>query len=229
MLTAVLAAVLVVVVLIAGVALWAMRANGDVARSAKAARAAGGIDPFAVNEPWRRFVQDALQARAQFVEVVATAKPGPLRDRLSEIGTTLDQGVQRAWSTAQQGQKLREARRRIDTNVIAQRLSQLADAPPSDAEPGDAALAELAQADQSRLTSSLQAQLASAQRLDAITDAAQTQLQLLQVQLDEAVARAAELSVRAGDVGELARVQEDITQVAEHLEALRLALEETGA
>ena len=63
MLTAVLAAVLVVVLLIAGVALWAMRANGDVARSTKGARAARGIDPFAVNEPWRRFVQDALQAR----------------------------------------------------------------------------------------------------------------------------------------------------------------------
>lgn len=75
---------------------------------------------------------------------------------------------------------------------------------------------------------SLEAQLASAERLDAVTREAESKLRLLQAQLDEAVARAAELSVRAGDVGELAGVEHDIAEVTDQLEALRLALEETN-
>jgi len=189
-----------------------MRANADPQRRLSA----GGdrsIDPFTLGEPWRFFVRDALSARRRFEDAVGRARPGPLRDRLGEIGDQLTEGVNRTWATAQQGQTLREARRRIDTNKVSQRIAQLEGSPDLNAE---------------GTLASLRAQLASADRLDRVTAEAESKLRLLQAQLDEAVARAAELSVKAGDVGELAGVGDDIAHVVDEMEALRLALEETS-
>jgi hypothetical protein len=209
---AALLAVLVVLIIggVAGVVL--MRRHADPRRALSGA-AARSIDPFAVNEPWRRFVQDALRAQSHFSEAVAGAKAGPLRDRLLEIGRSLDGGVRTTWATAQQGQTLREARRRIDTNQVNRRLQAFRD---SD------------DANSAKAVASLEAQLASAERLDRVTSEAESKLRLLQAQLDEAVARAAELSVRAGDIGALVGVEDDITDVTDQMEALRLALEETS-
>jgi hypothetical protein len=209
---AALLAVLVVLLIggVAGVVL--MRRHADP-RRALTSGPSRSIDPFAVNEPWRRFVQDALRAQSHFAEAVAGAKAGPLRDRLLEIGRSLDGGVQTTWATAQQGQTLREARRRIDTNQVGRRLQSFRASDDANA---------------AKAVASLEAQLASAERLDRVTSEAESKLRLLQAQLEEAVARAAELSVRAGDIGALAGVEDDITDVTDQMEALRLALEETS-
>lgn len=190
-----------------------MRANADPRRARLGPTSTKAMDPFTLGEPWRLFVRDALKAQTRFQEAVQQAKPGPLRDRLAEIGTQLDEGVRRCWATAQQGQALRDARKRIDTNQVSHRIAQIEGASGPEAEP---------------TLASLRAQLGSAERLDTITAQAESRLRLLQAQLEEAVARAAELSVHAGDVGELAGVSDDITQVADQMEALRLALEETS-
>ena len=209
--TTVLVVVLLVVLAAGAGSLVVMRRNGDP-RGAGSARVRG-IDPFTVNEPWRRFVQDALRAQTRFAEVVAAARPGPLRDRLAEIGRALEEGVATTWATARQGQVVRDARRRIDTNEVNRRLAAFRSSEDPDGE---------------RTVRSLEAQLESAARLDAATASAESRLRLLQAQLDEAVARAAELSARAGDIGELAGVESSITDVTDQMEALRLALEETG-
>lgn len=191
-----------------------MRASAGPPRiPAKAGTRRGSMDPFTLGEPWRFFVRDALSSQGRFNEAVARAKPGPLRDRLAEIGSQLDEGIRRCWATAQQGQALREARKRIDTHETRSRIAQLEGANDPNAAPTIA---------------SLRAQLDSAERLDAVTSQAESKLRLLQAQLDEAVAKAAELSVKAGDVAQLAGVGDEITQVADQMEALRLALEETS-
>lgn len=210
--TPVLLAVLVVLLAAGAVSVAVMRRNGDRHRHARRIRHAT-IDPFAVNEPWRRFVQDALRARGRFDEAVAAARPGPLRDRLVEIGGALDDGVATTWATARQGQVLREARRRIDTHQVSRRLETFRTSTDPNAE---------------RTIHSLEAQLASARRLDEVTAAAESKLRLLQAELEEAVARAAELSVRAGDAAELAGIGSEIIEVTDQMEALRLALEETS-
>jgi hypothetical protein len=80
-----------------------------------------------------------------------------------------------------------------------------------------------------RTVQSLESQLASAKRLDDVTDQAEARLKLLQAQLDEAVARAAELGVSsAADASALAGVGDDVDHVVLEMEALRQALEETG-
>ena len=59
---AALLAVLVVLLIGGAASIVIMRTHGDPRRGAALA-ASRSIDPFAVNEPWRRFVQDALRAQ----------------------------------------------------------------------------------------------------------------------------------------------------------------------
>ena len=131
---------------------------------------------------------------------------------MGEIGGRIDHGVDEAWRVARQGQALVEARTRIDTDE-AQR--ELAEVEGRDRGPAAEKTAE-----------SLRAQLASAERLDATIEEARARLRLTNARLDEAVARAAELSVAADDVGELQGLGDDVDALVTDLEALRLGLEE---
>jgi hypothetical protein len=72
------------------------------------------IDPFGVGEPWRRFVQGALQAQARYHLTVGSVPPGPLRERLEGIGRRIDEGVKECWRVAQQGDALQDAVSALD-------------------------------------------------------------------------------------------------------------------
>ncbi len=63
--------------------------------------------------------------------------------------------------------------------------------------------------------------------MDAIVRDARDRLRLLDARLDEAAARAVELSVDANDEGMLG-LSSDVDNVVSDMEALRQALEETG-
>ena len=58
-----------------GVIAWAGKVLWSVPRGKRRER----IDPFTLQEPWRRYVQEALQARNRFDEAVGRTRPGPLR------------------------------------------------------------------------------------------------------------------------------------------------------
>src|SRR6266496_2447178 len=55
------------------------------------------IDPFTLQEPWRRAVQDAVAARARFREAVGRTQPGPLQDTLQGIAGQMDTLVEESW------------------------------------------------------------------------------------------------------------------------------------
>lgn len=205
--------VIVVLLLVGGsVGVVALRRTSST-RHAGSTSGRGTIDPFTINEPWRRFVQNALQARSRFDDAVAAAEDGPLRERLTEIARSLDAGVRSTWDTAQQGQRLRDARRGIDVAQVRRQLEKVR----RQADPNAEATAR-----------SLEAQLEAAARLDAVRAEAESKLTLMTAQLDEAVAQAAELSVRAGDATQLSGIESEIAEVAMQMEALRLALEEAN-
>jgi hypothetical protein len=75
----------------------------------------------------------------------------------------------------------------------------------------------------------LQAQVGSANRLESVARDARDRLALLDARLDEAVARAVELSLRAEDVAELGGLGGDVEELVGEMESLRVALEEAGA
>ena len=164
------------------------------------------IDPFALREPWRFFVRDAIRAQTRFTEALTDTEPGPLRDRLLEIGESLDDGVEQAWKAAQRGQQLTDARRRIDGPQLQRQLEGLDAADPR--------------------RSGLEAQLATHVRLAGREERTRTELESLDVRLDEAVARVTELGTRAGGVAELDKVAASIGDVVRELEALRLGLDD---
>ena len=164
------------------------------------------IDPFALREPWRFYVRDAIQARNRFADALADADAGPLRERLLEIGESLNDGVEQAWEAAQRGQQLTDARRRIDGPRLQRELDGLAEDDPR--------------------RGGLEAQITSHDRVAEREQRTQAELERLDVRLDEAVARATELGTRAGAGAELEEVASSIGDVVRDLEALRLGLDD---
>lgn len=203
---------------IGAVAGWAAGAGiATVWRRSAPALPSARIDPFTVNEPWRRAVQDALQARNRFAAAVSHARQGPFRDQLEAFAARIDHGVDECWRIAQQGQTIADARRRIDRRAAESELARIEGA--GEPEPGSAAAA---------IAAALEAQRSAAARLDRTLADTRERLRLLNARLDEAVARALELSVEAEKSAELAGLGAQIDDVVTDMEALRAALEEVG-
>jgi hypothetical protein len=199
-----------------GVGLWA----GNVLRLLLRGPRAERVDPFTLQEPWRRFVQSALQSRARFDEAVGHAPAGPLRDHLGEIAARMQSAVDECWQVAKRGQALVRARRGIDLADVDRQLAELDTGTGAD----DPAVTSVVQA--------LQAQRATAERLGVVIERTQRELRVLDARLDEAVARGLELSAHASaDVGAgagsgLTGLDSDVDGVVSEMEALRQALDE---
>lgn len=172
------------------------------------------IDPFAVGEPWRHAVRDAVQARNRFDDAVKSFKPGPLKDSLSQVSDQMEEAVEECWNVAKQGQVVAEARKRINDREARWELQQ-----------AQYALAQAGHSDvQAGRIAALEAQLATADRMDAIISSTKDQLDLLNARLDESVTRAIELSVSGqGGADTLTR---DVGAIVDDLESLRMAIEE---
>ena len=196
----------VVGAVVAGIAAWVIR----VFISTRVAKRIGAlprrIDPFALREPWRFFVRDAISARNRFADAIDGAEAGPLRERLVEIGDALNQGVEECWEAAQRGQQLTDARRRIPAERLQRDLDAMA-------------------ADDPR-RSGVEAQLESHARLAEREERTSVELERLDVRLDESVVRASELGTRAGGTEDIDAIEASITDVVSSLEALRLGLDD---
>ncbi|MGI9017191.1 MAG: hypothetical protein ACR2HR_08835 [Euzebya sp.] len=177
---------------------------------------ANTIDPASLRSPWRDYVQETQIAQARYDKVVHGAQAGPLKQRLEQIGQRIHDGVREAWRIAQRGQALEDGLHQLEPGQAQRALTQAQiDAQRS---PSDSNRARL---------QALQSQVATAERLQRVTGEAADRLRLLDARLDEAVARAVELSL-SGDHGELTGLGSDIDSLVGEMEALRQALEETG-
>jgi hypothetical protein len=194
---------------------WAGRVAAAIPRAPADAR----IDPFTLAEPWRRYVTDALQAQARFREAVASARPGPMRDRLAQIEGRVETGMREVWRIARRGHDLVDARHRMDPDAIRREIAATeanADQPWAQGQAMEKTMA------------SLRAQLDTVERIERVIGDADGQLRLLNARLDEAAARTIELSVQADDVSALGGLGHDVDQMVDDMEALRQAIEETG-
>jgi len=187
--------------------------GGRVALAVPRNGATANIDPFGVNEPWRHAVKDSLQARNRFTEAIKAFKAGPLRDALHQTGDRIDEAVDECWKVAQQGQLLSTARKRIDDRETQWELQQAAAQIP----PGASASPT-----QARTIASLNAQLETARRMDALISSTYDELRLINARLDEAVTQAIELSVT--NHGDLSPVSSDVEDIVDSLTALRTAM-----
>jgi hypothetical protein len=195
-----------------GAVAWAGRVLAAVPRNPTADR----IEPFTLSDPWRAYVVGAQDARARFGRVVVDMGSGPLRERLAGLAARLDDGVEESWRIARRGDDISRALARLDTvrteTELAQLRVSLGDRPPSAAA--------------QKTIESLEAQIASAARLQSTADDARDRLRLLDARFDELVARAVEVSLGSGDSDMLG---DDVDGLVTELESLRAALEETDA
>jgi hypothetical protein len=194
-----------------GAAAWAARVAVGLPKQTSVR-----IDPRRLGQPWRAHVEEALDARDRFDRAVARTTPGPLRDRLGLIGERVGEGVEECWRIASQGDVLVGALDQLDVADARRQLEGLRSGM-GRSDPGSS---------RQRTEQALQAQIDSARRLEATARRAHDDLLLLNARLDEAVARAIELSVHAGTVDELNRLGSDVEEVVGDMESLRQGLEE---
>jgi hypothetical protein len=179
------------------------------------------IRPQTLRQPWRGFVEEALDARNRFDRAVASARPGPLRSRLGEIADRVAQGIDESWRIAQHGQALEDALKQLEPLSEVEKRLQTVEAELAGERPADDRLRRTADA--------LQSQMASTRRIAEVARETRDRLRLLDARLDESVARAVELSLRAGDVAEIGGLDDDVESIVTEMETLRVALEETAA
>ena len=175
------------------------------------------VDAMSLSDPWRGFVREALDAQRRYRKAVASANAGPLRERLVEIGERIDASVQECWRVARRADALVDAIGNLDPAAVRRELGAAKQA--EKLNPGS---------DQTATVKALQAQADSADRLIKVATGAQDKLRLLDARLDEAVARAVELSIRAEEVGEIGGLGGDVESLVSDLETLRVSLDEAG-
>ena len=198
-----------VIAAVAGVVGWAARVALAIPRKPREMR----VNPSKLRDPWRKFVVDAVDAKARFDMACRRTRPGPLRDRLTDLGRRIDSAVDETWRIARQGEALHSAYTELDLDDVQAELAEMEGRPASSTR--DAAVA------------ALKAQLAAGQRIRKVGQDAMDRLRVLNARLDEAVARAVELSVGTMQESDLLGVSDQVDSLVQEMETVRQALEET--
>lgn len=173
------------------------------------------IDLSRLGDSWRWYVKEAQDARARFDQAVAATSAGPLQERLAQIGVRLRDGVAECWRIASRGQDLETALAQLTpADQVEQRIRTLQEGPAS---PTTASLVD-----------ALRGQAETYRRIAATAQDARERLQVLEVRLDEAVARAVELSLKVDDPVALGGLDADVDRLVGEMEALREGLEEAA-
>ena len=179
-------------------------------RQKAAASPLAHVDPALLPPRWGAVVADALDARRRWVELLERMRPGPLRDRLGELGARVDEGVLAVWETCVRAVDAERITEALDVETVTR----------------DYKRAKADSAADPALVEALSARFTSVQRVLNSIDDAEQRLRLLDARLGAAVARAAEVALTAGEGSEDLGVELDA--VVEELGALRHALETLG-
>jgi hypothetical protein len=158
---------------------------------------------------------EILDANRRFERAAEGIRPGPLRDRIGELGGRLGTAVDEAWKTAQAGQALSTARGQIDGGRIHAELAAARGAPATERS--------------AQTIAAIEAQLAAAERMDRTMSDAYERLRLLDARIDETVTRTIELSVSQTDADALTGLGNEVDSIVGDMEALRQAVDETRA
>jgi hypothetical protein len=167
------------------------------------------IDPRRLRDPWRQHVQEALEAEQRFDAAVASTASGPLHDRLAGMADRVAEAVSECWRIANHGQQLEVALGQLDPfHDLEGKLARAG---------GNEAVA-----------TAIRSQMDSYRRIEQTAVSTRQRLQLLEARLDETVARAIEVGLRAGDPIEIGALDDDVESLVNEMEALRRGLDETA-
>jgi hypothetical protein len=188
------------------------------------------IDPFAVSEPWREYVRQALAARQRFDQALSQWPAGPLHDRLLLLQARLGQATEEVWTVAQQGAALDGTVRGVPTGATRPSIDQLssdlrrvqAERQQTSAPDRQAALLRSEEAIAAQLRAARHSEVTRAEVLD--------RLRLLTAQLDEAVTQLLALGLdRPAAEASADAVAGSVDAVVDEIGALHEGLKEAEA
>jgi hypothetical protein len=208
--------------LVAGVAAWLFATTRklkpkEVLRGASAPKR---IDPFAINDPWRASVMNAMGAQMRFDRAVDSTSKGALRERLAGIRDKVGEAVEQCWTIAVQGDQLDDAIRELDVRDQANNLKIAEEQIRRNSDPNRVGSLEARR-------DAIRSQLESANRLVELSQSTEDRLRQLNAQLDELVVRGIELSV-TGSSEDLNDLGIGVDSVLTEMEAVRQAMTETN-
>jgi hypothetical protein len=208
--------------LVAGVAAWLFATTRklkpkEVLRGASAPKR---IDPFAINDPWRASVMNAMGAQMRFDRAVDSTSKGALRERLAGIRDKVGEAVEQCWTIAVQGDQLDDAIRELDVRDQANNLKIAEEQIRRNSDPNRVGSLEARR-------DAIRSQLESANRLVELSQSTEDRLRQLNAQLDELVVRGIELSV-TGSSEDLNDLGLGVDSVLTEMEAVRQAMTETN-
>jgi hypothetical protein len=187
------------------------------------------IDPYAVSEPWRQYVRQALAARQRFDQAVTKWPAGPLQDRLVLLQPRLGRATEEVWSLAQQGAALDGVVRGVPTGAIRPSIEELsAQLRQVQAERQQASASDR-QAALDRSEEAIAAQLRAANQSDAARAAVLDRLRLLTARLDEAVTQLLALGLERPQEGSAEEVAASVDALLDEIGALQQGLKEVEA
>lgn len=171
----------------------------------------GALDLGAVPARLVGAVEQAVDAYRRWQQVTGTVAPGPLADRLQQLGVQVQAGVLELYGTAARVGEVERILQALDPDgataayKAARRQASVGQAPPE--------------------MEALEARFASVQRMMNLVADAEEQLRGIDARLLAAVARGAEVAITAdADAGGLTRLGADLDGVIGQLGAVRSAL-----
>ena len=168
------------------------------------------VDPATLPPRWATVVTDALTARDRWQDLLGRTRPGPLRDRLAELGARVDDGVLAVWETAVRAVDAGRIAESLDVESVTREYKRAKSDPAADP----------------ALVEALGARFTSVQRVLNSIDDAEQRLRLLDARLGAAVARAAEVALAAGEGSD--DLGQELEAVVSELGALRESLASLG-
>lgn len=185
------------------------------------------IDPFALPEPWRGMVQQALEAGKRFQGVSRAWPAGPLQDRLTSLGAVVEAEVRGVWVAAQQGAALTggypPGSKRITAGDLSAELGALqqerSEVPAAD----QARRGELDRAEQT-----LAVQLQAARKSESTAHAVEDRLRILVARLDETVTSVVALTAGPGGAGDVEGAAATVEGLAQEIAALQAGMGEAA-
>jgi hypothetical protein len=214
-----------------GGALWAVACAGVALMAWLRAFRRGDtdqIDPWALPEPWRGLVRDAVNAGRRFEVATASLQAGPVRDRVATLEPVIAQQVRAVWDSARRGAVLTggfpAGTRSQSAESLSARLRSLQEERAALVNPPQDRLAELEQSEEA-----VASQLREAKHAESVAGWLQDGLRSAIARLEAAVTSLAELGPQPpGDSG-IDALGPSIDSVGEELSALQAALREVGA
>ena len=213
------AAIVVGAPLVGAAAVGALVWAGKVALGMPRRKRRPDMNPAQVKEPWRSLVRQTIKSEERFKEAVAETRAGPdpghawPRWRPGWPSPSTSPGTSPSGATTSTTPSAE-----LDIDGIGRELATCE---------ADLAI-DPDRTDLQHTADALRGQLESARRLAEVARDARDRLRRLNAQLNEAVARAVELSLGPSDVGALQPLGSDVDGLVSELEALRLALDDAG-